>query len=646
MASFYRYDQMNRLKKVQSFDHSNHQGTAWDAYTADDRYQMQLTYDMNGNILTLKRNGNDANNLKMDDFNYNYYALNSSNSPIDIQLTGYNGNSTNLVTNRLSKLEEDINLVANYDADIDGLSTNGNVNYSYDALGNLTQDLSEEIEEIKWNAYGKVVEVLRTSTCQDKPDLVYVYDAFGQRIKKIVKKRTAGVLSHEKDWQETYYVRDAQGNVIAMYSLTSVFYPAYNFVSESIHLDEWDLYGTSRLGTRKQDKNFDPVLLASRNYEWINNTVSGEYILPLQSIDPRKYRILGAKTFELTNHLGNVITTISDRKLMVQDATNTGFVHHYTPEILSIGEQYAFGMNMPGRTYSVENYKYGFNGKENQDELLGEANGQDFGARMYDARVARWWGLDEKLSKKASFSPFLFGANNPIIFVDPDGKAEYWSKDGYWLGTDGENDMINIVITDDELARTIKEASQRGEYANTYYPEQQTFLLPETEILKEIQSVWNKEQDYEGIAEFWTIFDFDDNHNLYVKERGRGKDYSNKIETPPGYASIHSHRSRVDGKYSRRVDDFSDNTADKHAQMFYEVYIVVGLEGKTDSNIIAQDQGRDRRPLKASIRKDDKHLYVDLDVINSIAKGPRGNTFTTFQNLNMGKIQERCPAYD
>ena len=38
MASFYRYDQMNRLKKVQSYDQSNHQGTAWDAYTADDRY--------------------------------------------------------------------------------------------------------------------------------------------------------------------------------------------------------------------------------------------------------------------------------------------------------------------------------------------------------------------------------------------------------------------------------------------------------------------------------------------------------------------------------------------------------------------------------------------------------------------------------
>jgi hypothetical protein len=296
MASFYRYDQMNRLKKVQSYDHSNHQGTAWDAYTADDRYQMQLSYDMNGNILTLQRNGNDNNNLVMDNFNYNYYSL-SNGTPQNIQLTGFNGNNTNIATNRLSLLEEDISLAANYNTDVDGLSGTGNVNYSYDALGNLTQDISEEIQEIKWNAYGKVIEVLRTNTCQDKPDLVYVYDAFGQRIKKIVKKRTAGVLSHEKDWQETFYVRDAQGNVMAMYNHTSTFFANNNnYVSESFSISEWNLYGSSRLGIRSADKTTDVIFLASRNYNWINSTVTNEYIAPTQSFTYKKYRLLGAKT--------------------------------------------------------------------------------------------------------------------------------------------------------------------------------------------------------------------------------------------------------------------------------------------------------------------------------------------------------------
>lgn len=125
---------MNRLRKVQSYDHAVSHGTEWDAYTADDRYQMQLSYDMNGNILRLRRNGNDAGNLQMDNFNYNYYSLDINSTQQNIQLTGFSGNNTSLATNRLSLLEENISLASNYDADIDGLAGTGNVNYQYDAL--------------------------------------------------------------------------------------------------------------------------------------------------------------------------------------------------------------------------------------------------------------------------------------------------------------------------------------------------------------------------------------------------------------------------------------------------------------------------------------------------------------------------------
>ncbi len=194
-----------------------------------------------------------------------------------------------------------------------------------------------------------------------------------------------------------------------------------NYVSESISISEWNLFGSSRLGIRSADKTTDVIFLASRNYNWINSTVTNEYIAPTASFIYKKYRLLGAKTFELTNHLGNVITTISDRKLMVEDAQNIGFVHHYKPEILSIGEQYAYGMSMPGRSFSVEDYRYGYNGKENQDELLGEDNAQDFGARMYDARVGRWWGLDPLKKIYTSRSPYEAHGSNPIFYIDAEG---------------------------------------------------------------------------------------------------------------------------------------------------------------------------------------------------------------------------------
>jgi RHS repeat-associated protein len=144
-----------------------------------------------------------------------------------------------------------------------------------------------------------------------------------------------------------------------------------------------------------------------------------------RSPSPKKFRKLGEKVFELVNHLGNIISTISDRKLMHEDLPNNpGVVHHYTAEILSVHEQYAYGMNMPGRSFSVEEYRYGFNGKENQDELMADNSSQDFGARMYDARVGRWWGMDPMKDLFKGITPYRFGLNNPIRYIDVGGGFE------------------------------------------------------------------------------------------------------------------------------------------------------------------------------------------------------------------------------
>jgi hypothetical protein len=226
------------------------------------------------------------------------------------------------------------------------------------------------------------------------------------------------VLSHEKDWQETFYVRDAQGNVMAMYNHTSTFFANNNnYVSESFNISAWDLYGSSRLGTRNVDKSFEVIIIAGRSYNWVNNTVTNENIFPTQAISAIKYRLLGAKTFELTNHLGNVISTVSDRKLMVQDAQNIGYVHHYTAEILSIGEQYAFGMSMPGRTYSVEKYRYGMNTQEKDDDIFEGAYTAEYWE--YDSRVARRWNIDPLVYEWQS--PYACFNNNPVYYADPSG---------------------------------------------------------------------------------------------------------------------------------------------------------------------------------------------------------------------------------
>ena len=49
---------------------------------------------------------------------------------------------------------------------------------------------------------------------------------------------------------------------------------------------------------------------------------------------------------------------------------------------------------------------------------------QEFGSRMYDPLVGRWWGVDPALQ---FHSPYLAMGNSPYMFVDPNGEFVTWS---------------------------------------------------------------------------------------------------------------------------------------------------------------------------------------------------------------------------
>lgn len=84
-------------------------------------------------------------------------------------------------------------------------------------------------------------------------------------------------------------------------------------------------------------------------------------------------------------------------------------------------------------------YRYGFQRQEKDDEVKGKGNSYDFGARMYDPRVGRWYSRDKLYTNYISNSPYHYVLNNPIqyrdldgnILVDPDGNIVYQKKQGY-----------------------------------------------------------------------------------------------------------------------------------------------------------------------------------------------------------------------
>ncbi len=134
---------------------------------------------------------------------------------------------------------------------------------------------------------------------------------------------------------------------------------------------------------------------------------------------PRTYvRVRGARVYEQSNHLGNVLTTLSD-KVLGRLPDNAYVCSHYESIVVSATDYFPFGWEMPGRSVNKAGYRFGFNGKE-ADNAYGSGS-YDFGARIHDGRIGRWLSVDPLAHKYPSFSTYCSSLNNPLYFIDPDG---------------------------------------------------------------------------------------------------------------------------------------------------------------------------------------------------------------------------------
>ncbi|MDY0103511.1 MAG: RHS repeat-associated core domain-containing protein [Lentimicrobium sp.] len=103
-------------------------------------------------------------------------------------------------------------------------------------------------------------------------------------------------------------------------------------------------------------------------------------------------------------------------------------------EVKQVNSFYPFGMNIKGLTTSynmpvTKAYppnEYLYNGKMFQDEL--GLDWLDYGARMYDAVLGRWHVVDPLAEKGRKWSPYIYCANNPLKFIDPDGQWPWEAK--------------------------------------------------------------------------------------------------------------------------------------------------------------------------------------------------------------------------
>jgi RHS repeat-associated protein len=111
----------------------------------------------------------------------------------------------------------------------------------------------------------------------------------------------------------------------------------------------------------------------------------------------------------------------------------------------------AFGSPMPGRQFNNGNYRYGFNGKENDNEVKGTGNQQDYGMRIYDPRLGKFLSVDPLFRDFAWNSPYAFAENDVISCIDLDGLEKYkvGKGDFMYFNTDPSRDDSKAVMYPD-----------------------------------------------------------------------------------------------------------------------------------------------------------------------------------------------------
>ncbi len=72
-------------------------------------------------------------------------------------------------------------------------------------------------------------------------------------------------------------------------------------------------------------------------------------------------------------------------------------------------------------TPHIPHYRYFFNGKEADNEVYGEGGFQNYGFRVYDTRLGRFWGVDPLTKDYPMLTPFQFASCSPVLLIDMDG---------------------------------------------------------------------------------------------------------------------------------------------------------------------------------------------------------------------------------
>jgi len=181
-------------------------------------------------------------------------------------------------------------------------------------------------------------------------------------------------------------------------------------------------------------RGFINILVFDEDYNFVDFTfaqIDADYVQdggPVVSYDPLVAEMTIRKPGFVYIYVSNEEST--ELQIGFDDLS----LNHTHGRVIQQDEYYPFGLTF--NSYTRENStpnQYKFNGKEEQDEL--GLNVLDFGWRTYDPTIARFTAVDAFSDKYFSMTPYQYGANNPIKYVDVNGDSLMLFKNGSYVAT-------------------------------------------------------------------------------------------------------------------------------------------------------------------------------------------------------------------
>ncbi len=350
----YTYDDLNRLKKARS------QNLDLNMY---DTYNEELTYDKNGNIQSLQRNGgfeNASYGIMIDNLTYIYDPNN---------------------LNQLKKVVDLTNSSQGFkDDSLGSLATDTSDDYSYDLDGNMTKDENKNITNIKYNHLNLPTEIQFTNSRK----INYTYDATGIKLKKKVQFSSNTSNTITTDYLDGYQYETQPTNYGGRGYAQLLHFPTAEGYVKAVY--ETDI------------NNTQPVYQYVYNYTDHLGNIRMSYTLDQKTGLPVKLEETHYYPFGLKHSKYND----GKKKLSIMQDPN-----------LSGGKKVTAVPSTDGA------WKYRYQGQELQDEL--GLNWYDYQARNYDPAIGRWMNIDPLSEMSRRYSPYTYALDNPVYFIDPDG---------------------------------------------------------------------------------------------------------------------------------------------------------------------------------------------------------------------------------